>query len=196
MIIKIAITGRISSGKSFISSIIGKKLSCDVFDTDKIVAEMYGDAEFCKKVFANHSVFSQYLDENGVISKNKLKDAIFQDSKILQQISHLIYPELKKIILSKISISEEKYILFEVPMLLESGFNTIFDIIINIESSDEIRMERSIKKGISGDFHLLFSSFQDRDEIRRNKSHFIIINNGGDLNKAINKCIEYIKSVQ
>lgn len=106
MILKIAITGGTSSGKSFVSKIFSEQLNCLTFDTDKIVSDIYKDINFCKLHFQNNERFLQLLNKNKVVCKRKLKKAILDNNLILDEICKIVYPELKNQIF-KISNNSE-----------------------------------------------------------------------------------------
>ena len=193
MIFKIAITGGTSSGKSFISKIFCEKLNCIVRDADKIVEEIYRDRDFCYISFINHEKFSFLLNDSKTLCKKKIKKMITVDDFMLNDLCEIIYPELKKRIFSIFEkYQRDQYILFEIPMLFESGFDKFFNFIININSEKELQLKRSLNKKIDAKLHKIFIERQLNDGIKNQKSHFIIMNDE-NLEKQINECIKLIK---
>ena len=193
MIFKIAITGGTSSGKSFISKIFCEKLNCLVFDADKIVEEIYKDHYFCYISFINHERFSLLLNESKTLCKKKIKKMIIENDSILNELCEIIYPELKKRIFSIFEErQEDKYIIFEVPLLFESEFDKFFNFIININSDEDLQLKRSLDKKIDEKLHRIFVARQLNNDIKNQKSHFIIMNNE-DLEKQIDECIKLIE---
>ena len=194
MVFKIAITGGTSSGKSFISDILSKKLNCLTFDADIMVNEIYKDQNFCNLNFINHESFSQFLNDHQTLCKKKLKEAIIENNVILNQICEIIYPELRQRIVKIFEqFKNEKDIIFEVAMLFESNFNKLFNFIINIESDQDLQLKRSINKKIDSKFHKIFIDRQLHNDIKTQKANFNIINNE-DLERQINQCIHIIQN--
>jgi dephospho-CoA kinase len=194
MIFKIAITGGTSSGKSFVSKIFSEQLNCITFDTDKIVSKIYKDINFCKLHFQSDEKFLQLLNKNKVVCKRKLKKAILDNNLILDEICKIVYPELKNQIFKIFEqFKNDKYIIFEIPMLFESSFDVFFDFIINISSDKNTQLKRSIDKKISKTLHELFISKQLCNSLKNQKAHFIIINND-NIKEQISECINTIKN--
>jgi dephospho-CoA kinase len=190
MIFKIAITGGTSSGKSYIAKILSEKLNCLYFDADKMVNEIYSDSNFCKLHFLTK--YSFLLNENFCISKEKLKKTIIGHPSFLNEICLIVYPEIKnRIIQTFQEFSKEKNIIFEITMLFESEMNKYFDFIIHINSNNNLQLQRSIDKKIDLSLHQIFVERQMDNQIKNQKSNFIIYNNENLLNQ-INECVNLI----
>lgn len=193
MIIKIAITGNTSSGKTYISKILSEKLNCLVFDADKIVSEIYKDKNFCELYFKNHKDFSKFLNKSGTICKKKIKKEILENHFVLDKICEIIYPELKKRIFDIFEqFKNNKYIIFEIPMLFESEFDKFFNFIININSCSNLQLKRSIDKKIPEKLHKIFINKQLENNLRNQKADFVI-KNDENLLKQIDECIKKLK---
>ncbi|MFA6991723.1 MAG: dephospho-CoA kinase [Candidatus Gracilibacteria bacterium] len=99
---KVAVLGKIASGKSEVMSILRKKGFFCIY-SDKIVRELYKSgkqgAELIKKYFG-----PDYLFEDGEVDRVKLRNIVFEEPnklKMLNKIIHpLVYAEIIKILKS------------------------------------------------------------------------------------------------
>ncbi|MEK7271853.1 MAG: dephospho-CoA kinase, partial [Nitrospirota bacterium] len=87
------------------------------------------------------------------INKKRMADIIFNDVQKRKSVEKLIHPEVMKAakdfktkILAKKS---DAIIVFEVPLLLEAGYEKIFDKIIVVYCSKEIAVNRVLRHGLS-----------------------------------------------
>lgn len=78
-------------------------------------------------------------------------------------------------------------------MLFESNFDEFFDFIINISSDKDMQLKRSIDKKIPEKLHEPFICKQLCNNLKNQKSHFVIINND-NIKEQINECIDIIKN--
>ena len=94
--IKIAITGKIASGKSTVSEII-KKLGFSVFESDKEVHKLFRVKSTKKKI---KNLFFEKIDnlieKDGSINKGLLGDYVFLNKDELKNLEDLIHPLLDK----------------------------------------------------------------------------------------------------
>ena len=195
MIIRIAVTGGIASGKTTFCTLLSKELNCNYYNCDTLVAEIYNDSNFCLENFANHEVFSYILNENGLVDKVKLKQIIVETLSALMDISKIVWSKIKEKILLIIADQNNEFVLFEVPLLFESGFDSMFDYIVNIESDIDARIKRRDAANIDKKFFDIFVSQQYSNDFRKIHSDFTIHNNGSIrcLKKEIKELIMIFK---
>ena len=94
--IKIAITGKIGSGKSTVSKII-KNLGFFVFESDKEVDKIFKIERTRKKIkdlFFNK--INNLIKKDGSVNKSLLGDYVFLKKDELRNLEDLIHPLLKK----------------------------------------------------------------------------------------------------
>ena len=97
------------------------------------------------------------------------------DDFMLNDLCEIIYPELKKRIFSIFEkYQRDQYILFEIPMLFESGFDKFFNFIININSEKELQLKRSLNKKI-----------EKKEDTLKNLTNFNLDMKGAPANKNI-----------
>jgi len=143
--IKLAITGNISAGKTLIESLLQKEGIITV-DTDEIVHELLSqDKEIIEKV--NNLFDIDVKDNDGKINRKKVGDIVFSDKKKLKQLEKILHPEVKKLI-DKIFQENinKKIVAVSVPQLYETGWEVYFDYVLLVIADDKIRIERLLKR--------------------------------------------------
>ena len=145
----IALTGGIGSGKTAVGEILAN-FGAVVIDSDQLARQVVerGTAGF-------DQIVAQFGDEilrNGDLDRTALASLIFTDPKKLlelEQITHpLIRQEFAKIIKS---LPEDAIVVNQIPLLVESKHDYKFDYIVTVSTSEEIRVARLLKRGLTKD---------------------------------------------
>ena len=139
MTIKIGITGSMGMGKTTVS-LMFKKNGIKVWNADLEVHKLYENGnEGYKNII---SIYPQLKDEIE-IDRKKLSNLIRQKIVDLKKIEEIIHPLLKQNRLKFIEENKkEKIIVFEIPLLYETGANKWLDYIISVYCSKKTQMER------------------------------------------------------
>ena len=145
--IKIAITGKIASGKSTISEII-KKLGFSVFESDKEVNKLFREQAVKTKI---KDLFFDKVDnlikKGGSINKTLLGDYVFLKEEELKNLENLIHPLLNKKKQKFIDLNKKKKILFfDIPLLFEKKLFNEYNFIIYLHVKKKIQEERALKR--------------------------------------------------
>jgi len=150
--IKIAITGKIATGKTTISNIL-KDLGYEVFESDKEVSKLFEKEIVKNKILDLFSKKIPNLLDGAKINKNNLGNYVFSNNLDLLKLENLIYPFLNKLKNNFIESNEKKKIIFfDIPLLFEKKLHQDFDYIIYLYVSDEIQKKRALnRKGMTLD---------------------------------------------
>ena len=144
---KIAITGKIGSGKTSLCNII-KKIGYKVYESDKEVEKLLKRAQIIEEVkLLYKGKIRNLIDNNGNINKKILGDFLFSNKNELDKLEKLLYPLLegqKKKFVEK--NSNEEFIFFDIPLLFEKKMHKKFDKIIFLDVSKEIQEKRVMKR--------------------------------------------------
>ena len=182
--IKIGITGSLASGKSTVAKIIASK-KYPLFDADKAVKKIYQTNIFKKKIFKKFKLKSK----NNV--KNNIKKIISKNEKLLKDIEKIIHPIVRKQIRNFLkSNKKKKFVIFEIPLLIESKLMKNYDKIILVNSRRDLRLKRYLKRGNN---MKIFNLLNKRQLSPAKKIKFCdyVINNNGSL-KLLKKNIKNI----
>ena len=164
--LKAAITGNIASGKSQVEKIISEKYP--VYDADKIVHKILENL----KDFYGYDVFT-----DGKIDRKKLGELVFSNPDLKKKLEEIIHPQVKQEIL-KIFEQDLPVVFISIPLLFETGFDSLFDKVIFVSADSNIRLERLMKRNnFTKEEALRRIQSQGAEEEKIQKSDFVICNN-------------------
>ena len=192
--IKIAITGKIASGKSTISEII-KKLGFSVFESDKEVNKLFREQAVKTKI---KDLFFDKVDnlikKGGSINKTLLGDYVFLKEEELKNLENLIHPLLNKKKQKFIDLNKKKKILFfDIPLLFEKKLFNEYNFIIYLHVKKKIQEERALKrKKMNKDKFEKILSTQNYNLKELNEFISIKIDTSKDLNQIKKNLISFI----
>ncbi len=178
--VAIGLTGSFGSGKSTALKIF-KELGYETYSADEQVNKLYKDKKIQKEIKKiAPKAFSKQATGKYLFEKKKLREIVFSDMNKLKKIEALIHPIIKKQCISLIE-SGSKKIVFEIPILINSGIEKHLTTIITIESKKELRQKRIIeryKQKISIEDFLKIDESQSTQAERESISTIIVNNNG------------------
>ena len=183
--IRIGILGDIGSGKSFVA----KNFGYPVFNADYEVSKLY---EKNKNVYQKFKkILPEYIYEFP-IDKIQLSKAILANNSNLKKIIKIVHKEIRnklRIFISK--NRNKKFVILDIPLLLENKINKKKDILVFVESK-KMQILKRLKKRKNFDFKIIskFRKIQLSLDYKKKKSKFIIKNNF--TNRFIKKQIKYI----
>ena len=169
---RIGILGNIGSGKSFVAQSFGYP----VFNADKEVSILYKKN---KTVFNKlRKILPKYFNKFP-IDKNNVVKAILDKNQNLGKIIKIIHIEIrKKLILFLKKNKNKKFVILDIPLLLENRINKNGDILIFVESN-KVNVIKRLKKRKNYN-QKLFKKFQNIQlplDYKKKKSQFVIKNN-------------------
>jgi len=169
--IKIGLTGSISSGKTTASKIISKRRG-PLFSADNVVKKLYNKKNF-KKVVAKKLKIKSRSD-----FKRTIKNIIFKKKGTLKKLEKIIHPMVRKEMLVFLKKNKNKKFLFlEIPLLIESRLSKYFDVIIFIKSKKNLRLKRFRLKKRNIKLFSLLDSHQLKDTKKMKLCDHIVVNN-------------------
>lgn len=181
------LTGGIGSGKSTVSRKF-KELGAEVFDADIIAKSILESDEVKKEI--DEKIENGILNrENNIIDKKRLRKIVFENRDKLEILNQIIHPKVKKRFceIAKKVKDERKMIIFDVPLLFESGLDKVCDKVIVVDIDEEIQKKRVMARDGVGlkDVENIISNQMKREE--RNKRADIVLRNDGDLEELDKK---------
>lgn len=140
----IGITGGVGSGKSTVLECMKRELQAVIYQADLIAHQLQQPGEVCYKKIVE--VFGkQILNVNGLIDRGILGKIVFSDAKKLEQLNHIIHPEVKKYIVKQIEkerAAGTKLFVVEAALLIEDHYEKICDEFWYIYANEQVRKER------------------------------------------------------
>lgn len=140
----IGLTGGIGSGKTAVSDMLGE-LGAGIIDTDLISHQITAPGGKAIPLIAK-AFGADFIDPQGALIRSKMRTLVFEDPsarKVLEQITHpLIQEETSKQAL-KLAKSGAPYLVFVVPLLIESGsWVKLIDYLVVVDCSEETQIQR------------------------------------------------------
>tara|TARA_X000000950_G_scaffold285515_1_gene391679 strand:+ start:1455 stop:2042 length:588 start_codon:yes stop_codon:yes gene_type:complete len=169
--IRIGILGDIGSGKSFVA----KNFGYPVFNADYEVSKLYNKN---KKIYQKlKKVLPEYIYEFP-INKLQLSNAILANNLNLKKIIKIIHKEVNNKMRSFLKKNQnKKFVILDIPLLLENKLNRKKDILVFVESkeSDILRNLRQ-RKNFNPKIVDKFKKIQLSLAYKKKNSAFIIKN--------------------
>lgn len=134
----IAITGMVGAGKSSVLAHLEKNGE-QVYDADKIVANLYSDKNVASLISKTLNV--NLLNENEVIDRNKLIKYLQDDMSNLTKLTDIVHPLVKKELERIFASSNDRRIFVEIALPYSYRINELFNFFIGIETSKEKQNE-------------------------------------------------------
>ena len=187
----IGLTGGIACGKSVVSDIFARN-GINVIDTDIISRVVMQEGQKC-----NDEVKKSFpaCVENGVINRRTLREIVFNDKQKLAKLNAITLKYIAQETENQLAMQNDLVVLV-VPLMFESGFDKYCDFIVDVACSEEERINRLIKRdNITKDLALSMINSQMKDSERREKSDFVIENNGkiSNLEKKVENLLKTLK---
>lgn len=177
--LKIAVTGGIGGGKSSFCKFIAEKgypvLSADEIAKDILVSRKDVKSQIIK-------AFGKEAYSDGKLNNNFLAEKVFSSPVRVKKINSIVHPAVISIIEGMIKklLLKNDAVFVEAALIFEARMEELFDYIILVTADEEIRKDRLLKKGISGEDFERRKLNQISDEKKKKKSDFVFINNGSE----------------
>jgi dephospho-CoA kinase len=141
--LKVGLTGGIGSGKSAVASALSS-YGAVVIDADAIAREVVepgtpGLAEVVAE-FGEGVVTSE-----GRLDRAKLGEIVFADQTRLAALNAIVHPRVADRsgrLMEEALASDAKVVVYDVPLLVENGLEPLYDVVVVVDTPDEVRVER------------------------------------------------------
>jgi dephospho-CoA kinase len=174
----VALTGGIGSGKSLAAQYFSE-LGARVVDADQLarVAIERGSEGFDEVALR----FGEQIMRNGDIDRKALGEIIFADPKAKSDLEEIIHPRVRELFAEVIAdLKADEVLIYEIPLLVETGAVANFDVIITIEADLEIRKDRLRKRGMFiSEIEKRIAQQASRED-REAIADFVLINDGDE----------------
>lgn len=141
----VGVTGGIGSGKSRVASLLGRLLTGIVISADDVCRELLEAGREGYLQFVR-SGGTQFLDGDGVINRVKLREKIFADPALRDQLEAILHPLVLERIQAVAEDAPDSFVIAEVPLLFERGWQDQFDTIIAVFSPRDVVVQRVVDR--------------------------------------------------
>ncbi|MGW5875928.1 dephospho-CoA kinase [Nocardiopsis terrae] len=178
--LKVGLTGGIGSGKSAVSSALSD-YGAVVIDADAIAREVVEPgtpglaevvAEFGEGV----------LTPEGRLDRPKLGEVVFADENRLARLNEIVHPRVAERsgqLMEQALASDARVVVYDVPLLVENGLESLYDVVVVVDTPDRTRIERvSRDRGMPRDQVRSRIAAQADRETRLAAADFVVDNSG------------------
>ncbi|MAZ61548.1 MAG: dephospho-CoA kinase [Candidatus Marinimicrobia bacterium] len=188
MVLKIGITGGISSGKTTVTEYLNKNKNVFIFNADKESKRHLKKSLTLQKKLTH--IFSDKIINNKKIDFNLLAKEAFSNSTNHKILNGVLWPEVYILINNAYKKAQNNnYNLFivDAALIFEANFSSFFDKTILLITNKEKRIKRAVKRN-----NIPLESIQNRMRLqmsdnKKKKLADVIIYNDEDLNSLYKK---------
>ena len=138
--LKIGLTGGIGSGKTAASDHFAK-LGAEVIDTDLLSRELVEPGQpALAEIVATFG--EQVLDSDGRLDRPRLGRLVFSNPDARQQLEAILHPRIRSAMLARAERSQAPYVVFVIPLLLETGQQALVDRVLLIDLPEDLQRSR------------------------------------------------------
>lgn len=142
--LKVGITGGIGSGKTTVCKIF-ELLGIPVFYADQAAKELMQHDDALKLKLVEKFGPDTYLPDR-TINRTYLANIVFNDEEQLAALNAIVHPAVFSAFDKWLSKQSAKYVVKEAALLFESGSHQLCDVNVLVQSPEEIRIERVMKR--------------------------------------------------
>ena len=180
----VALTGGIGAGKSLVAQYFSE-LGARVVDADQLsrIAIERGSEGFDEVI----TRFGESILRNGDIDRKALGEIIFKDKSAKADLEAIIHPRVRELFFEVVNdLAADEILIYEIPLLVETGASSNFDQIITVEADLEIRKSRLLKRGMfSSEIESRLAAQASPSEREAVATH--VIENSGDEDQLLRK---------
>ena len=180
----VALTGGIGAGKSLVAQYFSE-LGARVVDADQLsrIAIERGSEGFDEVI----TRFGETILHNGDIDRKALGEIIFKDNSAKADLEAIIHPRVRELFFEVVNdLAADEILIYEIPLLVETGAASNFDQIITVEADLEIRKSRLLKRGMfASEIESRLAAQASPSEREAVATH--VIKNSGDEDQLLRK---------
>ena len=144
----IGLTGGIGSGKTAVSDLLGE-LGAGIIDTDLISHQITAPSGKAIPLIAK-AFGADFIDPQGALIRSKMRTLVFENPgarKVLEQITHPLIQEETSKQAFELAKSGVPYLVFVVPLLIESGsWAKLIDYLVVVDCPEETQIQRVMQR--------------------------------------------------
>ncbi len=174
--ITLALTGSIGMGKSTVAAMFADA-GIPTFDADAVVRQLQGPGG---RLVAQIEARFPGTTREGVVDREALSAAVLSDRDELAALEAIVHPavhhERTRFIMKH---GDAPALLFDIPLLFETGGNEAFDKVIVVSATPELQRERVLSRpGMTAEKFEQMLARQVPDEEKRAQADFVVDTSG------------------
>ena len=174
---RVGLTGGVGAGKSTVAKLLAEH-GAVIIDADAIAREVVepGTPGFAAVVDA---FGDEVVGADGALDRPKLASIVFADDEQRSRLNAIVHPLVGQRTTELMSAAPDgAIVVYDVPLLVESGLAEGFDFVLVVEASVPTRLARLAARGMPEDDARNRIAAQASDEQRRAVANAVVRNDG------------------
>ena len=142
--LRIGLTGGIGSGKSAAADHFAR-LGAEVIDTDLISRELVRPGEPALQQIID-TFGEEMRNAAGELDRARLRTRVFADAAERRRLESILHPLIRETMLARAAKSSRPYVIFVIPLLLETGQQSLVDRVLLIDVPEALQRERVLAR--------------------------------------------------
>ncbi len=175
--LRIGLTGGIGSGKSTVSALLAQR-GAVVVDADRIAREVLepGTPGLAQVVDAFGEAV---LATDGSLDRQALAAIVFADPDARAELDGIVHPLVRARTAELVAaVPEGSVVVNDVPLLVETGQQGSYDLVLVVAADPETRVSRLVHRGLTAEDARARIAAQASDEQRRAVADVVLDNSG------------------
>jgi len=175
--LRVALTGGIGSGKTAVTDYLSS-LGVVILDADQFAHEVTARGEEAVDEIAK-ILGPAVLGPEGDLDRATVRKLVFADPEKRAALEAIVHPRVRQKMNEAAKRANTPYVIFSIPLLIETGQAENFDHVVVVETPRELRAKRVLERsGLDQDAFSAIDDAQASDAARRRAASDIIRNDG------------------
>jgi dephospho-CoA kinase len=174
----VGLTGGIGSGKSTVAALFAAR-GAAIVDTDLIARQLSAPGGGAVDAL-RHAFGPAFITSEGALDRDRMRALVFADSDARRRLEAILHPLILRETERAASCADGPYLIFDVPLLVESGrWKQRVARVLVVDCDEEIQLERVMQRSqLSSEQIKAIMAAQTSREKRLQAADDIIENNG------------------
>lgn len=174
MALIVGLTGGIGSGKTTVAKMFASE-GIPVYISDERAKAIMDRPDV---VAAVQALFEENIMDGPIIDRKKLRNIVFNNKTLLDQLNKIVHPEVKKDFITWVEEHRNfKFVLKESAILFEKDLDKECDFVVLVTAPEEVRIQRvMVRDGVSSQNVQAIIANQMKDSLKILKSDYVIAN--------------------
>ena len=150
-LIVIGVTGGLGTGKSTVARLLGQH-GAEVIDADKVAHAVMEPKKLAWRQLVR-AFGPEILNEDETINRRWLAQKVFRDPQARAELEGIVHPQVLRHIKQRLHALRRnrrlKAVVLDVPLLLETGSETLADVVVVVTAPPEVQRQRLLDRGMS-----------------------------------------------
>jgi dephospho-CoA kinase len=177
--VTVAVTGPFASGKSTFVRLLGE-LGAETVSADEIVHDLLAEDEATISRVVER--FGDGVRGERGVDRRALGRKVFGDPKALQDLEDILHPLVRRETQRRISVSEARLFVAEVPLLFEGGSGADYDYTVAVVVPEQRKRTWAAERGVDEAALMAIETRQlgQEEKVRRAD---VVVQNDGNVDK-------------